>query len=83
MKFKISRVWGQNYDEILDMYPELKKFDITKSDEECMYINLESIEDLMRLVKKLEHQIVIGECDDATFEESDIPTLIIYDGYME
>ena len=83
MKFKISRVWSQNYDEILDMYPELKKFDITKSDEECMYINLETIEDLMRLVEKLEHQIVISECDDATFDESDIPTLMIYDNYME
>jgi hypothetical protein len=82
MKFRISRVWYQNYDEILDRYPELKKFDITKSDEEYMYINLESIEDLMRLVEKLEHQIVISESDDATFD-SDIPTLMIYDDYME
>ena len=47
-----------------------------------MYINLESIEDLMRLVEKLEHQIVISESDDAIFD-SDIPTLMIYDGYME
>jgi hypothetical protein len=83
MKFKISRVWYQNYDEILNKYPELKKFDITKSDEECMYINLESIEDLMRLVEKLEYQIVISECDDATFDESDMPALMIYDDYME
>lgn len=82
MKFKISRVWYQNYDEILNKYPKLKEFDITKSDEECMYINLESIEDLMRLVEKLEHQIVISESDDAIFD-SDIPTLMIYDGYME
>lgn len=83
MKFKISREWYQNYDKILDKYPELKKFDITKSDEEHMYINLESIEDLMRLVEKLEHQIVISECDDATFDEPDIPALMIYDEYME
>jgi hypothetical protein len=83
MKFKISRVWYQNYDEILNKYPKLKEFDITKSDEECMYINLESIEDLMRLVEKLEHQIVISESDDAIFGESDIPSLMIYDGYME
>jgi hypothetical protein len=82
MKFKISRVWYQNHDEILNRYPKLKEFDITKSDEECMYINLESIEDLMRLVEKLEHQIVISESDDATFD-SDIPTLMIYDDYME
>ena len=82
MKFKIIRVWYKNYDEILNKYPKLKEFDITKSDEECMYINLESIEDLMRLVEKLEHQIVISESDDAIFD-SDIPTLMIYDGYME
>ena len=70
MRFKIRSVWGSG-EVTLGMYSCLEKYNATVEDND-LFITLNSLQDLMNMIKMLDNDIVVSEDE-----------LVIYDDYME
>ena len=81
MLFRICNTGGRWNDSIVDKYPILRKFGYHNEHEYKWYgkagwIVINSLEELLRLCKKVKAEIIIDV-------EEDTPVLEIYDDYRE
>lgn len=82
MKFTIRKVYNGSYERLIKEYPCLLEFNAKPWEKYSDYaeIELNSIEDIIRLCDLLKNDIVLGNKIDDGIKVSSI---VIYDDYME